>query len=63
MALATNQGRKDPLLFAANTAATQVTVGEATAGHVEQQVVTVKSTGKTVHVPDTIYAKTNFYIR
>ena len=63
MALTINRGKTEPLLVDANTVATQVTVGDITAGHVEQQVITVKSTGKTVHIPTDIYARTNFYIR
>ena len=63
MALATNRGNSHPILVAVNTVATQVRVGDVTAGHVEQQVVTVKCTGKTVHVPTDKYTKTNFYIR
>ena len=60
MALATNHGNNDPILVAANTAATQVTVGDVTAGHVEQQVVTVKSTAETVNLPIGRYNRTNF---
>ena len=63
MALVTNHEKNDPQLFAANTAAHQITVGDVTAGQVEQQVVTVKSTGEAVHVSDARYARTNFYIR
>ena len=62
MALATDQGRNDPILVAANTAATQVRVGDVTAGHIKQQVVTVKSTGKKVNVPTAVHYRTNFYI-
>ena len=63
MALTVNRGKTEPLLVTADTAATQVTVGDVTAGHVEQQVVTVKSTGKTVNTPTARYTRTNFYIR
>ena len=64
MALVTNRGGNDPILVAANTAATQVRVGDVTAGQVEQQVVTVKSTAaETVNGPFDNYARTNFYIR
>ena len=62
MALATNSGRNDPTLVTGNTAATQVTVGDVTAGHIQQQMMTVKSTGKTVNVPTDRYNRTNFYI-
>ena len=63
MALATNSGGNDPTLVAANTAANQVTVGDVTAGQVEQQVVTAKFTGRIVNLPTAIYTRTNFYIR
>ena len=63
MALATNCGENDPQLVASNTAATQVTVGDVTAGQVEQQVVTVKPTAGTVNLPIGRYNRTNFYIR
>ena len=64
MALATNREKNDSILVAADTAVTQVTVGDVTAGHVEQQVVTVKSIGgKPVHISDAMYTRTNFYIR
>ena len=64
MALATNRERNDPILVTANTAATQVTVGDVTAGHVEQQVVTIRSTAeRTVYIPDEMYTSTNLYIR
>ena len=62
MALTTNRGKNHPTLVASNTASTQVTVGDATAGHVEQQVITVTSTGETVHIPTDVYTRTNFYI-
>ena len=62
MALATDQGRNDPILVTGDMAATQVRVGDVTAGHVEQQVVTVKFTGRIVNLPTAIYTRTNFYI-
>ena len=63
MALTTNRGKSEPLLVDADTAATHVTVGDVTAGHVKQQMITVKSTGKSINLPSAKYTRTNFYIR
>ena len=64
MALDTNRGKNNQILFATNIAATQVTVGDVTAGQVEQHAVgTIKSTDESANLPTANYTRTNFYIR